>query len=196
MNMHFKPLDRKDKDQMIELINSRPQVFNGYTDSQFKESMLDKIDEFFQDDLYYLPGIWVDNKLIGKEAAGSPSWVWGYWVSRPDASTIFYNLEGMKVFRQADYEIFREMEDNRKLNRFFVAYRTGGETDNLKNVGMSERLFTKLRKTNFRVSRYKFITDCEVMAGTEAVYPYQRAILADRAWPFDVAIRMGVLIET
>ena len=200
MNIYYKALDYADKDQFKELLELRPHVFHGFTDSQFKESMLDKIDEFLQDDLYYLPGIWVDNKLIGtliaKEAAGSPSWVWGYWVSRPNTTAIIYSASGIKVFKQADQELFNEMETRRGTNRFFVAYKVLEDGTHLKNTGASDRAFTLMSRLNFRVSRYKFITECEVEAGEEAKYSYQRAILGNRIWPFKVAVRMGVLIQT
>jgi len=199
MTIYYKTLEYNDKDQLIELLTLRPQVFNGYSDDKFKNSMLSKVDEFFEDRSYFLPGVWADDKLIGtiiaRESVSSPSWVWGHWVSRPDTTSLIYSFEGIKVFRQADFEIFNEMETNRGLNRFFVAYKVEDDTNHLKSVGMSDRLFTKMSKSNFRVSRYKFITDCEVEAGCEAKYAYQRAILGERVWPFKVAVRMGVLVQ-
>jgi len=198
--MHYRPLTIKDKSQLIELLSLRPQVFNGYADDNYKEFIISKVDEFFTDRTYYLPGIWDDDKLLGtmiaKESIGSPSWVWGHWVRRLDASQKLYTAEGINILKQADVEIFNEMEINRKLNRFFVAYKIDIQENNtLKNAGMSDRLFNRMSKSNFRVAKYKFMTDCVVKAGTEAKYGYQRAILADRIWPFDVAIRMGVLFE-
>lgn len=200
MNIYYKALDYKDKDQLRELLEMRPHVFNGYTDDKFKDFMLGNVDEFFNDSSYFMPGVWADDKLIGtliaKESAGSPSWVWGHWVSRPNTTSIIYSADGNRVFKQTDQELFNEMETRRGLNRFFVAYKASEDNTHLKNTGMSDRLFTLMSRLNFRVSRYKFITDCEVEAGEEAKYAYQRAILGDRIWPFKVAVRMGVLIQT
>lgn len=198
MTIYYRPLNYQDKNQFIELIQLRPQVFNGYTDDTFKDFMLDHIDEFLDNHLYFMPGIWDDDTLIGtlvaREAETSPSWVWGHWVRRPYTTSLIYNQEGNKVFKQADQALFDEMEIKRGLNRFFVAYKTSEDDNHLKNTGMSDRLFTLFGRLNFRVANYKFITDCEVEAGQEAKYGYQRAILGNRIWPFKTAIRMGVLI--
>jgi len=50
-------------------------------------------------------------------------------------------------------------------------------------------------RNNYRVSRYKFYTDCTVEAGQTANYSYQRELLANKVWPFKTAIRIGFLIE-
>ena len=83
------------------------------------------------------------------------------------------------------------MEQDRKLNRYYAAYRVQDEGD-LRSAGMSDRLFNLLQRMKIsRGSTYKFFTDCIVNPNEEATYSYQRAILANRTWPFKVGIRIG-----
>ncbi len=200
MNLSFKPLTINDCDQLIELINQRPHVFNGYHDPDWHKSIIETVPSWFQDPLYFLPAIWKDGNivlaLVIKESPTTPSWAWGHWISRHDSARIMYTTEGVEMFRETDRQIFDEMEINRKLNRMMLSYRIyDSETNHLKNAGMSDRMFEWMRRHNYRVSNYKFYTDCEVEANTEAKYPYQRALLGNRTWPFKTAIRLGMLIQ-
>jgi len=106
-----------------------------------------------------------------------------------------YTSEGVKIFREADSKIFDEMEVNRKLNRFYLSYRASDNSDNLKNAGMSDRMFTWMNRMKYRVSRYKFYTDSIVEAGQLPKYQYQKELLGNKTWPFKTAIRIGFLVE-
>jgi hypothetical protein len=101
-----------------------------------------------------------------------------------------------------DTLLFDEMENNRHLNRFFVLYsKINPETrtlagTGLHSTGLSARLFALMNQFNFRVSRYNFFTDCHIPANTLAKYSYQRYIQANKTYPVDTEIRMGVLIDS
>lgn len=188
-----------DKDSLAELINLRPQTFNGYSDEQFESVITTLVDEWFDSPLCFMVGMFDDDLLIGAlvaiESQHSPSWTWAYWISRPGIKVeTFVHGEGLAAFKHADQLLFEEMETARGLNRFFVSYPVKGT--GLKGTGMSPRLFQIMQRHGFRVSRYHFITDCIVPAGEAAKYSYQQAIQGNRLWPVDTEIRMGVLIQS
>ncbi len=200
MKLTYRPLDINDCDQFIDLLTERPYLFNGHYDPDWHKAILERAPKWFKDPLYFFPGVWADGNLIGvlvaKESSGSPSWAWGHWISRQGFLTTMYSNEGVKVFKLTDQEIFDEMEIRRKLNRFYLSYRVFDEnSQSLKNTGMSDRIFAWMGRNNYRVSRYKFYTDCTVEAGQTAKYSYQRELLANKVWPFKTAIRIGFLIE-
>jgi hypothetical protein len=200
MNLSYRPLDINDCEQLIDLLKERPYLFNGYHDPEWNKKILEIAPKWFEDPLYHFPALWVDGRLLGaiiaKESASSPSWTWGHWVGRSGFVTTMYSEEGVKIFKHADNEIFDEMEVRRKLNRFFVSYRyNDSEKSHSKNAGMSDRMFAWMSRNNFRVSQYKFYTDCEVEAGQTAKYAYQRELLGNQSWPFKTVIRLGMLIE-
>ena len=200
MKVTYRPLTINDCDQFIDLMKERPYLFNGYHDPDWHKTILNIAPKWFEDPLYFFPGLWIDGKLLGtivaKESASSPSWAWGHWVGRAGFVGTIYSEEGVKVFKHADQEIFDEMEVKRKLNRLFVSYRLDDRNGtSLKNAGMSDRIFAWMGRNNFRVARYKFYTDCEVEPGEEAKYSYQKELLGNRVWPFKVAVRLGMLIQ-
>ena len=196
-----RPLNINDCDQLLKLMKARPYTFNGYTDDQLKFTIDYEIDKnvpsYFNDPLYYMPGIFVDGRLFGalicKEFSNSPSWTWGYWISDGHHEKM-YTVEGAKAFRQWDQILFDEMEINRKLNRFFIVYENRND-NTLKSAGFSERLFTWMGRQGYRVSKYQFITDCEIESNTEPKYEYQKQLLTNRTWSIPLSIRMGILIE-
>ena len=196
-----RPLTVNDYEELVSLMKSRPYTFNGYTDKKLQDTINYNIEQevysWLNDPLYYIPAIFVDGKLFGamicKEFENSPCWTWGYWVNYGNLPDVM-SVEILKSFREWDRALFDEMEINRKLNRFFVCFRTA-DKDGLKSTGMSERLFQWMGRQNYRVARYKFITDCIIEADTLPKYEYQKNLLTNRSWPFDVAIRLGVLIE-
>ena len=98
------------------------------------------------------------------------------------------------AFRQWDQILFDEMEINRKLNRFFLVYENRND-NTLKSAGFGERLFTWMGRQGYRVSKYQFITDCELEPNAEPKYEYQKYLLANRTWPIPLSIRMGVLVK-
>lgn len=198
----YRPLTLKDKDQVVELYKLRPNVFDGYSDDQVKKDIDESIPKWFESDLYYIPGLFVDGKLFGcliaKEAENTPSWTWGHWISHPGYISEMYNGDGFKSLRDADQMLFDEMEINRKLSRVFLVYQLKDQDSDEKVKSIvrgHDRLFTWLRKWGFRLSRYQFFTDCIVEPGTMPKYAYQKAITMDRTWPVHVTIRMGVLSE-
>jgi hypothetical protein len=199
MNITYRPLETKDLDSLINLIKLRPHVFNGYSDKELESSILDQVPVWLDNPLYYVPGIFMDNQLctsvVLKESEHSPSWTWGYWISRPGTVGQWYTSEGVNAFKEADTNIFNEMETNRKLKRIFLSYRTEGEGEHLKSAGMSERMFRWMSRQGYRSSNYTFVDDCVVEPNQEAKYSYQRAILGNRTWPFKTTIRIGFLIQ-
>jgi len=169
MKLTYRPLDINDCDQFIDLLTERPYLFNGHYDPDWHKAILERAPKWFKDPLYFFPGGFL---------------------------TTMYSNEGVKVFKLTDQEIFDEMEIRRKLNRFYLSYRVFDEnSQSLKNTGMSDRIFAWMGRNNYRVSRYKFYTDCTVEAGQTANYSYQRELLANKVWPFKTAIRIGFLIE-
>ena len=199
MEVSFRPLTINDYDVLSELLQQRPYVFNGYTDESFKKSIFELVGEWLTNPYYYLPSFFIDGVYYGsivcKESNTAPSWAWCHWVTRPGWASKMYTPEGVAAWRRADQELFNEMEINRKLNRIFLSYRVfENESTHLKNAGMSDRMFAWMSRQGFRISKYRFIDDCFVEANEEAKYPYQRALLSDRTWPFKTVVRMGVLI--
>jgi hypothetical protein len=196
-----RPLNINDCDQLIQLMKNKPYTFNNYTDQHLQHHFQHEIDitipTFFANPLYYIPGIFIDGKLFGalicKEFSNSPCWAWGYWISNGRQETIS-SKEGIMAFRQWDQILFDEMEINRKLNRFFTVYEHGNNTT-LKSAGFGERLFAWMGRQGYRISRYQFMTDCEIEPNTEPKYDYQKQLLTNRTWPIPLSIRMGVLIK-
>lgn len=197
MKLSYRPLTINDCDEFIDLLKERPYLFNGHYDPDWHKTVLDIAPKWFKNPLYFIPGVWADNRLIGtlvaKESSTSPSWAWGHWISRAGFVSKMYSDDGVKVFKETDYEIFEEMEVKRKLNRIMLSYRISGDDKNLKNAGMSDRIFAWMGRNNFRVARYKFYTDCIVEPGTLPKYQYQQELIGNRTWPFSVAIRLGML---
>jgi len=199
MTLIYKPLTLDDCDNLTNLIDNRPFVFNGHYDKEWHESIVKLPAKWLSNPLYFIPGIWNDDELIAaivlKENPNYPSWAWGHWVTKEGSVSLMYTSEGVKIFREADSKIFDEMEVNRKLNRFYLSYRASDNSDNLKNAGMSDRMFTWMNRMKYRVSRYKFYTDSIVEAGQLPKYQYQKELLGNKTWPFKTAIRIGFLVE-
>ena len=200
MTLYYKPLNYSDVDKLTNLLNQRPYVFNGHYDPKWHENIIKLPSKWLTDSLYFIPGIWNDDELIAaiilKESASSPSWAWGHWVTKQGSTSLMYTSEGVEIFREADRQIFDEMEINRNLNRFYLSYKLADEpSNNLKNAGMSDRMFTWMNRMNYRVSKYKFYTDSIINAGEVPKYQYQKELLGNKTWPFRTAIRIGFLIE-
>jgi hypothetical protein len=197
MKLSYRPLTINDCDELIDLLKERPYLFNGHHDPEWHKTILELAPKWFKNSLYFIPGVWADNRLIGtliaKESSNSPSWAWGHWISRAGFLTTMYSDEGVKIFKQTDHEIFEEMEVRRKLNRIVLSYKISGDDKNLKNAGMSDRIFAWMGRNNFRVARYKFYTDCIIEPGTLPKYQYQQDLIGNRTWPFSIAVRTGML---
>ena len=188
----------EDFNALLELVLQRPQTLNGYTDEQFQKSIPILITNWLHDPLCFAVGMFSDDTLDGAmialESQYSPSWTWVYWISKPGLFTQYVkNNDTATVFKNADTLLFDEMEVQRKLNRFFVSYRSSNV--GLKGTGMSPRLFEIMKRYDSRVARYQFITDCVIPANQEAKYAYQREIQGNRTWPDETEIRLGVLVK-
>jgi hypothetical protein len=194
-----RPLTTADHPQLLEIVNLRPETLNGYTDEQFQKSIPILVTNWLNDPLCFAVGMFSDDTLDGAmialESQYSPSWTWVYWLSRPGLFTKYLkDNETATVFKSADTLLFDEMEVKRKLNRFFVSYRSSNA--GLKGTGMSPRLFEIMKRHyDSRVARYQFITDCVIPANQEAKYAYQREIQGNRTWPDETEIRLGVLVK-
>jgi len=203
--INFRQLDIGDAESAIELINSRPEVFMGKLDDDFKNDIIEALPLVLMDPLCFNLGIFRDDILIGfglfKEMTTQPAWVWGHWVTNQKS---LMNLEMLRLIDKMMDILFEEME-SRGLHRFYIAYKhnSGDETD-LRSMGVSVRLFeflTRYKKShqdqyNFRITEYKFFTDCIVPAYTNPKYTYQQSILGNRLWPFDLDIQVGMLDQS
>jgi hypothetical protein len=203
--INFRQLDIGDAELAIELINSRPEVFMGKLDDDFKNDIIEALPLVLMDPLCFNLGIFRDDILIGfglfKEMTTQPAWVWGHWVTNQKS---LMNLEMLRLIDKMMDILFEEME-SRGLHRFYIAYKhnSGDETD-LRSMGVSVRLFeflTRYKKShqdqyNFRITEYKFFTDCIVPAYTNPKYTYQQSILGNRLWPFDLDIQVGMLDQS
>jgi hypothetical protein len=194
----YRQLDINDTDQLTDLLLERPEVFNGYTDDEFKNHCKTLAPTVLSENLWFVMGLFMDGKLHGvgmmREISNSPAWVWGHWVGRKTDFHKVFSEDGLKVFRAMDNDVFNEMEQTRKLNRYFVAYRIHENVDGtLKTVGMSDRFFQWLRSKGVnRGTSYKFFNDCIIEPNTLPKYQYQQAIVLNRTWPIKLGIRLGL----
>jgi len=198
-------LTQDDIEQAITILNNRPDVFMGYRDDEFKTNMIDILPKVIDDPLYFNMGMFTDGVLNGfglmKEMTTQPSWVWGYWLVEKSVEKNFIRADYFKAGVAMENDLFAEMEETRKLNRFYVSYPVNGENQNgqLRSINSGDRLLDFASRTQnsrsfkFRVTNYTFHTDCMVPANTVPKYSYQKQILAERLWPIDLAIKMAVL---
>jgi hypothetical protein len=209
MISHRKLTDN-DLERAIQIIESRPDVFMGMRDDQFKNNIINVLPTFINDPLYLNIGMFTDGQLNGfgimKEMVTQPAWVWGYWLVEKNPKINFLTNEYFKAVVAMENDLFAEMEETRKLNRFYFSYPADKNNPNpqLKNSSFNtgDRMLNFYKRNQEKASaigaqlkgaRYKFFVDCLVPANTSAKYPYQNAILADRHWPIDVAVNMGML---
>jgi hypothetical protein len=199
--IYARQLTKNDLPQLHELVNLRPKVFNSIEEQP--SELENHYNEWIESDKCFSVGAFEDNKLIiainAIESEHTPSWLWSHCCS--DKNLWLSPAKGVEGLKYVDTILFDEMESNRNLNRFFVIYRkTIPESrvpkgTGLHSTGLSSRLFALMNQFNFRVSRYKFLTDCIIPANTLAKYPYQQTIQGHKTYPIDTEIRMGVLID-
>ena len=141
---------------------------------------------------------------FAKEMTTQPAWVWGYWLTRKNSlSTIVKSSQDIHDFKEVVQELdrvaFEEMEDKRKLNRFYLAYPFDSkDTQALRTVGFGSRLVDFLSRNshyNRRINRYKFFTDCIIEANTMPRYLYQQQIIGNRTYPIKLGIRYACLSD-
>ena len=198
MSPIVRPANLQDKSGLEELFKSNPKTFLSYSDDNLLSEIIEKIPEILENPLYFTLVIVVKEEIIGclllKEFENQPCWTWGYWNMKPgQINQLFYN-DGFNVFRLVSDQMFDEMETKRKLTRFFWAMPHHDNEIGFKTAGSAERWAFSSFGLRFmpRSRNYKFFDDCIIPAGSEARYPYQRAIVGDKIWPIDLKIRMGV----
>lgn len=200
----YRTLDIDDADLAIDIMKSRPDVFMGNTDDQFKNEMIESIPTSLIDPLCFNLGLFEDGNLIGfglfKEMTTQPAWVWGHWVTSQRNQKHLASTQTFYLLNDMMNVLFEEME-GRGLYRFYTAYQFNGENkSDLRSMGATDRVVDFIHryqknyntKYNFRVTKYKFFTDCVIPANTLPKYAYQQALIGDRTWPLDIGIRLGV----
>lgn len=199
MTIIYRELTVTDTDQVLELFDSNPYVYNNYTDEEFVKTLRSLLQSELENPLCFFPGIFVDGKLYctiyAKESASSPSWTWAHYLFRPKSFDILIKPELIKSLIELDEALFYEMEDRRKLNRFWLVYPYENNSSTTRVSGTIERIWKFIGKAkNFqsRFSMYNFYTDCVVEKNTLPKYNYQQQLLGQRTWPIDLAVRLGV----
>jgi hypothetical protein len=196
-------LTNDDIEQMIVMINARPDVFMGYSDDQFKNNIITVLPKIIDNPLHFNLGLFSDGHLLGfglmKEMTTQPAWVWGYWLMHHDSYKKIMGAEMSKILSGLDNDLFDEMEQSRKLFKFYASHpNTSPESTDLKSISSADRLInfaTKYqagRGVTFRAASYKFYNECIVPANTLPKYAYQQAIMADRTWPINTLIRVAI----
>jgi hypothetical protein len=206
MIISYRPLTIDDADQVISIIEQRPEVFMGYTDDYFKNSLISQIPEILKDPYYFNMGFFVDGELTGagimKEFVNTPAWCWAYWLVKKATLQRWLNPENLPQFREVmnsmDVALFDEMEKNRKLNRFFFASLMDGSNNKLRTANTIESYERVMQLINrgwcpSRVSRYQFFNDSIVEPYELPKYSYQQDIIGFRSWPIKIRICMAVM---
>ena len=205
--INFRQLDISDAESAIEIVSSRPDVFMGNSDDQFKNELIENLPMSLLDPLCFNLGFFEDGRLIGfglfKEMTTQPAWVWGHWVTRQGDQKRLATPETLQLLTKMENCLFEEME-SRGLNRFYTAYQYNGKNKNdLRSMGATDRLLDFLRRYQanhqeyyFKSSKYKFFTDCIIPDNTIPKYSYQQSIIGDRSWPIDLGIRLSVLDQS
>ena len=200
----FRELTLSDTEQAIDIVNSRPDVFMGYSDEAFKTDMITSLPLVIENPSCFNIGIFEEGRLIGfcimKEVLTQPAWVWGHWILRKADQAKIISLESFKLLEKAGNMLFEEMEQRRGLRIFYVAYRYNGDSVNdLRSIHSGDRVLEFIAKRpqygGVRLTKYKFYTDSLIPANTMPQYSYQQAILGDRTWPMDLGIRMAMLAD-
>lgn len=186
----IKLLNKSNTDELMELMNKRPEVFNGYTDDEYKMYLNKNIPEMMDDPLFFNIGFYSDNQLSGcmilREFTGSPAWCIAHLLF--DKGNNIVSREFIQAVQDLDKIIFDEMEVKRKLNRFHFAYRA---TDtSARSLGSADRLFNLSSKfKNSRMGQYVFATDCIIEPNTMPKYEYQKNLILNRTWPIKIGFR-------
>ena len=186
----YKILDPTDTDDLTSVMQERPEVFNGYTDDEYKSYLSTHIPTMLLNPLFFNIGFYSDNKLFGtmilREFTGSPAWCIAHVLFSRGNNII--SREFMQLMHTVDNFMFDEMETKRNLNRFHFAYRA---TDNsTRSLGSADRFFNLINKVkDTRMSKYVFATDCIIEPNTMPKYEYQKNLILNRTWPIKIGIR-------
>ena len=206
MKISHRPLTINDAEQLINIIEERPEVFMGYSDDHFKNELITRIPDILKDPYYFNLGLFVDGYLEGagmmKELTSSPSWAWAHWVVKKKIYegrlTPEYITQFRKVLLSMDHDLFDEMEVHRKLNRFFFCSLTDDNNNNklraVNSLEPYERLMKVIsREGPTRVSKYQLTTDAVIEPFTLPRYDYQQQMVLNRIWPIKLRVCMAVL---
>jgi hypothetical protein len=199
----IKKLNSSDADALVALVKSRPQTFIGYNDNSFSESIIIHSQLWLSDPMCFCLGLYDDNEMILAivtiESPHSPSWTWAYWIAKSDwmrgLRGYGENQSLRMIWQEIDTLLFDEMETKRGLNRFYFAYRDNDSTNSLRSARSGDRWFTYLKKNFKYISRYAVCDDAVITADSMPKYDYQKKILGNRTWPFDLIIKCCVLVN-
>lgn len=190
----YKILKLDDTDELSNLMLSRPEVFNGYTDDAHKKYIKESVPEFLTNNLFFSIGICFNNELIGclitKEFTTAPAWCWAHWLMKKSFNLANYK-DLFELVKELDHVLFNEMENVRNLNRFHFAYKADGE--GVRNLGSADRFLqwaSKIKTT--RISEYQFMRDGILEPNTMPKYDYQKNMILNRTWPLKLGFRICV----
>lgn len=197
---HLDPL--RDENKLIDLFESNATVLIDHRSPSQLDEMTAIIPTLLTDPLYFTMVIEMNNELIGvfvgKEFEFQPAWTWGYWMHRPGKINEIWVNDGFDVLKQGGEMVFKEMEDRRKLTRFYWVFPDKKDEMGIRTAGSGERWLSSNVGVRYmaRGQNYSYFDDCYIPAGTMPKYPYQQAIAGNRTWDFDIRIRMGVLNDS
>lgn len=199
MAIYYRKLTPNDKDQLIELFESNPTVYTKFTDKDFQEKFKNILANELLNPLCFFPSIFINDKLYVtiylKESPEAPSWIWAHHMHRTASFTTFVQPEFIDAAMELDTAIYDEMAIKRKLNRFYFVFPVDEKTST-RSIGSVDRIYTfmkKVRNYDSNFSKYEIYTDCIVEKNTMPRYNYQKKLIGDRTWPFDLAVRIGML---
>lgn len=197
--LNIKILQNEDQDNLKNLFLKNPQVFNGYTDSQYRNYLLESTETMLNDKLFFNVGIFNKNNLVGaiilKEFSTAPAWCWAHHLFE-NQGFFLDNWKGLiNLISELDKIIFNEMENNRNLNRWHFAY--NAEQSGIRSVGGVERLlkFGQAQNISNNMSKYHFETECVLEPNCIPKYAYQKNMILNRTWPIKIGIRTAFKIR-
>jgi len=195
----YRPLNIEDKEQLLEVFELNPVVYTKHTDTAFKNTFSKVLEEELANPLCFFPGIFVDNKLYSvvyfKEVVDAPAWILAHLMLRPSDFTTFIQPEYIDAAIKLDEAITNEMIVKRGLNRMYFVF-PYDKISTLRSIGSIDRLYRYIQKVRQYESfflKINLYTDCIIKANTMPRYTYQQKIIGGRTWPFDLAIRIGMV---
>jgi|688.fasta_scaffold06744_25 hypothetical protein len=195
---NIKILQKEDQSILKNLFVKNPQVFNGYTDHQYQDYLIQSTETMLNDKLFFNVGIFNKNNLVGaiilKEFSTAPAWCWAHHLFE-NRGFLINNTEMIDMFKDIDQIIFDEMENKRKLNRWHFAY--NAEHLGVRSIGGIDRLlrFSKNFKKDYNLSKYHYITEHVLESNSIPKYDYQKNMILNRSWPIRIGFRTAFKIE-
>lgn len=195
---NIKILQNDDQDILKNLFLKNPQVFNGYTDIDYSNHLVNSVETILTNKLFFNVGIFNKKDLSGviilKEFSTAPAWCWAHHVFE-QRGFLINNPETIEMFKDIDQIIFDEMENKRKLNRWHFAY--NAEQPGVRSIGGIDRLlkFVKHYKRDYNLSKYHYITEDILEPNSIPKYDYQKNMILNRKWPIKIGFRTAFRIE-